>query len=295
MAGEFASAERQPPRRAVTVLEPVEEVRARVRRTAQEVAPLISESAKEGVKSPPQKPACSSDDTQPYRPTQRPPMALLTVLDDADTEGETIRIRGDSLIIGRVEGSLILPHDGAISSRHAEISRRREGDTFRWYLRDLQSTNGTFVGASSAILQDGQEVLIGVSRLRFEAAKPPADASGSQDQAGATRKWQTLDPKEFAASLFPSLVELVPGAQERRHQLTETETWIGRDRAQASVVLANPMVSPRHARVFRDDRGRWLIQNHGSMNGLWLRIDEIHLDCGGHFLCGEQRFVMRVL
>src|SRR6266436_4682424 len=44
----------------------------------------------------------------PYRPTVRPPIALLTVFDDGTTEGQMIRVRGDRFIIGRSEGDLLI-------------------------------------------------------------------------------------------------------------------------------------------------------------------------------------------
>src|SRR4051794_27294332 len=62
-------------------------------------------------------------DPQPFRPTLRPPMALLNVLDDGCDTGEVLRIRTASFVIGRIEGDLIIPHDEGISGRHAEINR----------------------------------------------------------------------------------------------------------------------------------------------------------------------------
>ena len=55
------------------------------------------------------------------------------------------------------------------------------------------------------------------------------------------------------------------------------------------------MVSPRHARVARNDRGQWVVANARSRNGLWMRIGEVSLDRGGYFQCGEQRFLIKIL
>ncbi len=60
---------------------------------------------------------------QPYRPVNRPPVALLTILDDGSTTtGETVRIREPVCLIGRTEGSVGIPHDQSMSSRHAETT-----------------------------------------------------------------------------------------------------------------------------------------------------------------------------
>src|SRR5437660_507910 len=81
-----------------------------------------------------------------YRPSLRPPIALLVVFDDGAEDGQTIRLRGDRFLIGRSEGDLLIPHDGQMSARHAELVRRQDEDgAWVWTLTDLGSTNGSFV------------------------------------------------------------------------------------------------------------------------------------------------------
>ena len=184
-------------------------------------------------------------------------------------------------MIGRVEGDLVIPHDGGISGRHAEIVRRPEGGQFRWYLRDLQSTNGTFVRASNVILHPDQEVLIGRGR---SGSSPPARRGRSRSRrpapapVDATRKWQAISPQDIAALTKPSLVELTPQGEGRRFPLTEPEVWIGRAAGQCAIVLDDPTVDPRHARAYRDPKNRWVLENARSTNGLWVRVQEIPLD-----------------
>src|SRR4051794_40080268 len=62
-----------------------------------------------------------------YRPTARPPLAILTVYDDGKLDGEVIRIRDPRFVIGRTEGNLTIPIDGRISSRHVEITHQVVG------------------------------------------------------------------------------------------------------------------------------------------------------------------------
>jgi pSer/pThr/pTyr-binding forkhead associated (FHA) protein len=275
--------------RVVTVLESVESIRAAAGRfsTLKEAVPTAAPKASSAAQ-PAAAPA--TDDARPFRPQQRPSMALLVVFDDGDDEGETIRIRSGTFVIGRVEGDLVIPHDGGMSGKHVEISRRLDRGESRWFLRDLNSTNGTFVRAATVILNHGQEILLGGKRLRFEI--PAAIAEEAQPIAG-TQKWQVLTPGAAPKSQ-PSLVELMPQGPGRRFALTGADTPIGRERS-CSIVLDDPMISPRHARITQDAKGRWCIQNTGSRNGVWARVEEVPLERGGQFQCGEQRFLIKIL
>lgn len=95
--------------------------------------------------------------------------------------------------------------------------------------------------------------------------------------------------------LLPSLTELTPGGEGKRTLLGPEENWLGRDPRQCRTALSDdPMLSPRHACLRKDDKGQWRIENAGSRNGVWIRIDKkIHLDGPGQFQLGEQRFVVR--
>jgi len=222
-------------------------------------------------------------------------MALLTALDDGSDGGETLRVRAPSFVIGRVEGDLVIPHDSGMSGRHAEISRRLEHGAYRWYLKDLQSTNGTFVRVTSVVLAHQQEFLAGSRRFRFQAPAPPADPGGPTSPGNATRKWQTLSPADLASALHPTLVEITAGAVERTFVLSQQEQWLGRDPTSCSIVTDDPMIDRKHVRIFRDGNNRWVAANAQTVNGLWARVHEIGLGTGALFQCGEQQFILKVL
>jgi pSer/pThr/pTyr-binding forkhead associated (FHA) protein len=271
-----------PAKRPATVLEAFEEARAIARKAAtrREAGDAGGATTEEGV---------------PFRPTERPPMAVLTVMDDGEDTGEKVRIRASNFLIGRVDGDVVIPHDSGISARHAEIVRKFEGGVYRWYLRDLQSTNGTFVRASTVNLNQDQEVLIGQTRYRYDSgAKRPGGDGDDEEPPDETRKWTVPSQKALEAGL-PALIELTPRGPGRRYLLTEPEMWIGRDLERCAMAIDDPTLDLRHARAFKDVKNRWVLENLRSVNGLWVRVQEIPLDKGALFRCGEQRFLMKVL
>jgi pSer/pThr/pTyr-binding forkhead associated (FHA) protein len=236
----------------------------------------------------------AESDTTPFRPFRRPPLALLCILDDGRDDGEWVRLRGDRVVIGRTEGDIRIPHDNMISSRHAELTRQSEGGRPRWYLTDLQSTNGTYVRAGSALLKHGQELLIGSRRYRFDTTPPGGSqtADEGEEKPRGTAGWESIS----TVDLFPSLIELTAKGDGQRFLLDRADNWIGRDATKCGVVIANdPLVSPQHCRIYRDPRSRWHVENAKSLNGIWLRMEHMALDAACQFQLGEQRFLLKVL
>ena len=233
------------------------------------------------------------------RPTQRPPMALVCVCDDGQSEGEWHRLRAERTVFGRSAGDVRVPHDGQISGEHAEIVREWTQSGWRWVLRDLGSTNGTFVRIGSTPLKHEFEILVGQGRYRFETAAALA-ATAPPESSFAPGGTQMAQP--FAAvvaagrGLVASLVEITPAGPVNRHPLSLAEYWIGREpRDNAIVRPDDPFLEGQHARLYRDKGGQWHIANNGSVNGLWLRVKQIWLEKQCQFRMGEQRFLFRGL
>ena len=202
--------------------------------------------------------AAGGPEAEPYRPILRRQLALLHVIDDGRDDGETIRLRSDSLLIGRTDGDVTIPHDITMSTRHALLEYA--GD--HWNLSDVGSTGGTFVRVLSARLHDGSCLQLGATRFRFDA----------------------VDGEE------PYLVELQPEGDGTRHPCRGRLTTIGRAGMGGDIGIVDPFVSPLHADV-RPSAGGWRIENRG-LNGLWVRITgPIKLVHPAQFQCGEQRFV----
>jgi pSer/pThr/pTyr-binding forkhead associated (FHA) protein len=270
--------------RTGTLLETDDEI-GKALRAKQLDAP--SPSAKQAVSSKP-------TSAEVYRPTFRPPIGFLTLLDDGESEGELIRIRAARFVIGRSEGALLIPHDGLISGRHLEITRQQAGGKYRWTVTDLQTRNGLFVRVSRASLADRSEFLVGKGKYRFQmprAAQPsPVDHLESDAPADSTGPWAG----DAAGAISPVLFELQTGGAGERVPLTSPEYWIGSDPACAICRADDPFVEPRHVRLFRDVKGGWHAQNNKSPNGLWLRVPHITVQDGCLFQIGEQRFRMKV-
>jgi hypothetical protein len=95
------------------------------------------------------------------------PPAIDTVT-VAETDHD-VALRGDRMVLGRLQGCDICLADANISRRHAELLLI-DGD---WYLQDLESTNGTMLNGepvTRARLRDGDVIEIGVTRLTYHRA-----------------------------------------------------------------------------------------------------------------------------
>ena len=199
-----------------------------------------------------------------FRPAKRPPMAILRVFDDNQFDNEVVRMRGAHLVIGRDAGDVVVSHDPQMSHRHASITREERDGFYRWVLRDLDSTNGVFVMAQRGRLKKGDLLLIANRLLRF------VPETGSQP---------------------PRLDELYQGTSVQRLDLLDGEEyWLGRAPGCAPLMEGEPMLDAKHARVARDEKGRWTLWNNDSTNGVWVRVSEIRLIHHARFQLGEQRF-----
>lgn len=290
----------QPPERIATCLEVDEDVMDALRDNlaappAKPSPPPVPRTSTTPIVAgpPPARPAAPPM-ASPFRPTLRPPIAVLTVCDDGKSDGEQFRLRDGRFVIGRTEGDLVIPHDGMISSRHVEITRQAVGGQQRWVVTDLQSTNGLFVRISRTLLADQSELLVGKGRYRLLA--PTNDGAATADYAppeGARNTTQAWGA-DGAAPAIPALVELVGNSYSNRVLLIGSEYWIGADPSCAIGRANDPFCEARHARITRDAKGTWQVEQNKTVNGLWFRVPQVVCESVVQFQIGEQRFRLRV-
>lgn len=103
-------------------------------------------------------------------------MVKLVVLSEGFV-GKRCELKTDKLTIGRVEDNGFQIPEGSVSGRHCEV-HLKEGKV---YVKDLGSTNGTFVGGkkvnSETLLRPGKILRLGQVEIRLETEKNAGETS----------------------------------------------------------------------------------------------------------------------
>jgi len=108
-------------------------------------------------------------------PAQRPaPRSNPSARPWLDIAGDRYPLLGSLTTLGRDETADIVIDDPGVSRRHSEIRVTTDGPHLVTSIRDLNSTNGTFVNGdriSSQRLQDGDRLTIGRTSATFRAGR----------------------------------------------------------------------------------------------------------------------------
>lgn len=221
-----------------------------------------------------------------YRPMLRPPVPVLTVLDDGSMDvGEEIRIRKSPFVIGRSSGDLTLPNDATISKEHAELRLVGTRGVASWTLQNLGSINGTFVRVSHASFFSDTIVIIGARRYRLEGPfRHPAGVPSSAGDGTVLVDRDSPDPS------WPALVDSSGRPDGVRHLVRSPKVTIGGVYGGCDIELDDPLVARHHATLQRDPGGVWQVLAGKTRNGLWANIHSVTLTSYCYFQCGEQRF-----
>jgi len=100
---------------------------------------------------------------------RKAPVVGWFVAMDGEQKGEDFRIRDGQNILGSGADADIVIRDATVSSRHASLRYKDQ----KFYLTDLDSTNGTFLNAASESLareelKDNDVVRLGAISLKFK-------------------------------------------------------------------------------------------------------------------------------
>jgi signal transduction histidine kinase/CheY-like chemotaxis protein len=127
---------------------------------------------------------------------------------------------GERSSIGRAGSNDIQLDDPMVSRNHAEVVRQADGS---YSVRDLGSQRGTYVGSrkiAEASLRDGDELLIGPTRFRFETAR---SSSTVHNEADELRKLRAVVELSRAIGVEHDLDRLLDRVLETCFQLLRAD------------------------------------------------------------------------
>ena len=101
-------------------------------------------AAREASRAQERRAAKTPGKSRPKPPKTRRGDPTSVVIVEGGNSGEVVALAGAPLLIGRGNDAAIRLDDDYVSTRHARIAS--SGD--QWYVEDLGSTNGTYVGPS---------------------------------------------------------------------------------------------------------------------------------------------------
>ncbi|CAN5392181.1 hypothetical protein BH09GEM1_BH09GEM1_38640 [soil metagenome] len=156
-----------------------------------EAAPVVPELAPAPVAPPP-----ASAPTPPSAPAAadpRPVLAVLEAMNEGPGKGTKYELRSSLGHVGRGAHNDVRLSDESVSETHAKLQKREDG----WYVVDMDSTNGTYVGGSRV---NGERKLDGAPDLRFGGLKFRFSPSG----AGSAAAVEAKGTRAIAAVALPA-------------------------------------------------------------------------------------------
>lgn len=243
------------------------------------------------IETPPQaeKPLPTLAESAPFQPVRRPFYPHLTILDEgSDDRGETIRIRSDSLSIGRIDCDLSFPAESLMSAKHAQVSLIQSAvNQWCWMIEDLGSRHGVYLRLPNFSICPGNQFLVGGTKVlvhgdgsmaRDLSTTPPA----YEPYFAATQSVRKRQELEVRAYLFSQEPTTLP--------LQGNKMSLGRSACGEAAFASDPFVEPVHAVLARRERQGWSIRDNRSLNGVWLRVTRAIITDSLQIQLGEQRF-----
>ncbi len=180
------------------------------------------------------------------------------------------------------------PEDALLSPHHATLTIR-EG---RLYLKDLGSTNGTYIRQrQDSELSPGDVFLLGQGLFRFKTES--LDESQNQASPQGTMMWEAA-PRLTRGPLTAKLEQIkLSGEVVAEFRLDKPETTLGRSTGDL-VFKDDRYMSGTHARIVAQP-GRFILQDLRSRNGIYRRLrQEAELQDSDEFFMGERIFRVEI-
>ena len=168
-----------------------------------------SEPATAPMPMPVAKPPAAAPSTPvaaPKAKDPRPVVAVLESLNEGPGKGTRYELHTSLGHIGRGAHNDVRLSDESVSETHAKLQKREDG----WYVVDMDSTNGTYVGGSRVI---GEKRIEGAPDVRFGGMKfrfTPLGGSASELEVKGTRaitamgRPSALAAQQYAAKAHPT-------------------------------------------------------------------------------------------
>ena len=214
-------------------------------------------------------------------------LGAILVFTEGEEKGRSVPLVSVKTILGRKFGD-ILVRDIKVSGTHAAVEYR-EG---RFYLVDLDSSNGTFLGnrkIRSVVLEPGQECRIGLTAFRLEidkekamqlTAERPMERASSEGglvelldrEFISENEFQMVDqtdvPQRVARQSELVFIALLGPTKGKKFSFKEGSIVLGR--IKADINLLDPDVSRKHATIERDETGQVILRDLASTNGTFV-------------------------
>ena len=170
-------------------------------------------------------PRTTTPPSAPAASDPRPVLALIESLNEGPGKGTKYELRSSLGHVGRGAHNDVRLSDESVSETHAKLQKREDG----WYVVDMDSTNGTYVGGSRV---NGERKLEGSPDLRFGGLKfrfTPTGASTAPAEGKGTRAIAAVALPPVAAPESTEkqrVTAKAPAAPEGTSKSGGMPTWI---------------------------------------------------------------------
>ena len=189
--------------------------------------PVAPEPVVAAPTPPPQRVSVPTPPAAPAAADPRPVLAVLEAMNEGPGKGTKYELRSPLGHVGRGAHNDVRLSDESVSETHAKLQKREDG----WYVVDMDSTNGTYVGGSRV---NGEKKLEGSPDLRFGGLKfrftPSGAASATAADAKGTRAIASVALPPVAAAAQTTAKQPVtaktPAAAEGATKGGGMPTWV---------------------------------------------------------------------